>query len=38
MKNLKKIIPLLLAVVTLFGCAKEYDDSELRGRIESLES
>lgn len=38
MKNFKKPILLLVALVTLFSCAKEYDDSELRGRIESLEA
>lgn len=38
MKNLKRPILLLVAVVTLFSCAKEYDDGELRGRIESLEA
>lgn len=38
MKIFKKTALLLSVVAVCFGCAKEYDDSELRGRIESLET
>lgn len=38
MKNLKRITLLFLAITILLSCAKEYDDSELRGRIENLET
>lgn len=38
MKNIKKTVLLLLAMGALFSCAKDYDDSELRGRIENLET
>lgn len=38
MRKFEKMVLLLLTVVLLFSCSKEYDDSELRGRIENLES
>ncbi|MEG2061746.1 MAG: PL29 family lyase N-terminal domain-containing protein, partial [Alistipes sp.] len=33
-----KLIALLLLMAICYGCSDEYDDSELRGRVENLEA